>query len=192
MTLTYRPIAVISALLAAGALLAGCSGAPVPPEPPGSGHSSPVTEATPEPQPEAPRVVEGSVEVKIERTETDEAPRLFAFEATECAVSRDRVTVVADGVEEGEGTPAQLVVDIEYGALLHEGTQTITAKGEIVLTVAGERWVSDGRPDDRFGVMMPSMFEYRVDGGYGEFRTAWFEDAGARESGFVHVYCARP
>lgn len=192
MTLAYRPIVVISALLAGGALLAGCSGAPVPTEPPASGHQSPVTEATSDPGPEAPLVIEGSVEVKIERTETEEEPRLFAFEASECSVSTGRVTVTADGVEEGAGTPAQLVVDVEYGSLLHEPTQTITAKGEIVLTVAGERWVSDGRPDDRFGVMMPSMFEYRAEGGYGEFRTAWFEDGGARESGFVHVYCARP
>ena len=190
MTLAYRPIVAVFSLVAAGALLAGCTAGTTPTDPPATAHSNPAPEETPNPnEPEAPQPPAGSVEVKVERTATGDQPRLFALEASECTVSRDAVTVVATGVEEGSGAAAALTVDIEYGELLHERTQTITAKGEIVLTVNGERWVSDGRLDDRFGVMMPSMFEYRVDGGYGEFRTAWFEDAGGRESGFVHVYC---
>lgn len=201
MTAASRRFTLLTSLTLAAALLAGCApvtgvggqGGMTDPEPsvPESSQNGEAPDGSPNESQTAPAA--GRVEVKLERTETDQSPRLFTFEATECQVSQERISVVAAGVEEGAGTTAQLTVDTVFGELLHSGTQTITAKGEIVLTLGdGQRWVSDGRLDDRFGVMLPSMFEYRVDGGYGEFRTAWFEDAGARESGFVHVYCARP
>lgn len=137
---------------------------------------------------EAPRPVVGTIEVKLENAPNPHS--IFRMEASECEVSRDRVWAVGVGAELTTGVTASLTVATELNYVLHEPSGTFHAQGAIVLEIVGGGvWTSDGRLKTTADVTLPSMFDYRVEEDYGEFRTEWFEAGGAEGAGFVHIWC---
>ena len=131
---------------------------------------------------DAPSV--GTIEVKVERLGA--SPRMFTLQASECEASVDRVRVIGVGSEDGTGIGVEIEVDTTLREVLHERTRTYSAAGHITLRVAdGATWVSDGRLTTN---SHPSMFEYRIEDNYAEFRTAWFGTP-SDTAGFVHAWC---
>lgn len=133
----------------------------------------------------------GTIEIKVDSGAAS-APRLFTLDASECSVSAERIRVVGAGTEDGTGVSAEVVVDATLREVLHAGSGTYSAAGAITLSLGdGGTWVSDGRPSTIPGTTnLPSMFEYRVDEQYAEFRTSWFGSGGADTAGYVHVWCS--
>lgn len=129
----------------------------------------------------------GTIEVKVERGGAP--PTLLTFPARECHVGADGIR--AHGETTADGFAASIVVDALPRELLHSGTGTWDANGSAVVTIGDEVFTSDGRMIHVGDYPTRSVFLYRIDGNYAEFRTAWWPSGAAQieTAGFVHITC---
>lgn len=142
-------------------------------------------EPTPAPDP-APTVGTVTLNWEVEHVSN----RLFIYQATVCTIDDGHVLVEGTGVEDGTDNPSTLQISAVPDVLEHPGTGTYLAEGHVTVTVDDTELVGDGRiytsPEGFHG---PSMFHYRFDEGYAEFRTLWWIGDDHSGAGAVTVNC---
>lgn len=118
--------------------------------------------------------------------------RLFSYDATVCDVdnANGNVMVQATGFEDGTDNPSTLDISVSPDVLEHPGTGTYLGTGHVTFTADGQELVADGRvytsPE---GIRGPSMFHYRFDHDYAEFRAQWWDGEDEGGTGAVTIEC---